>query len=350
MNASNSLASWTDNLPGRAEIFPHSLNLINDNLLLVELSADEIRAASFLDQRVLQPTTKGTWIAWQPIADIFNNAPPGNPVSFIFHVGHCGSTLLSRLLQLLDGTQSLREPLPLRILAQDMADAGEGRSFLDPDSQLERLQVLSKMWSRGAEHTVIKATSICTDLLPAIASVVPATRFVFVYNRPETHIATLLAGENALQDLKGFAQIRLQRLQHATGIELCLHRLNPGQLAALSWLSEAVSTTCSREAHAGDILPLEFEALIVEPAETLAATASFLGITASAGLIESAVQSDVLRTYSKAPEHEYNADTRAAILANSRSAYSEEIRAAMTWLNDLAAESKLIAASLEQFG
>ncbi|HNP63669.1 MAG TPA: hypothetical protein PKH39_06995 [Woeseiaceae bacterium] len=350
MNGTNTLARWTDNLPERAEIFPHSLNLINDNVLLVELSADEIRAASFLDQRVLQQTSNGSWIAWRPIADIFNQAPAGNPVSFIFHVGHCGSTLLSRLLQLLDGTQSLREPLPLRTLAQEFADTGEGRSFLAHDSQLERLQVLSKMWSRGASHTVIKATSVCTDLLPAIHSVVPGSRFVFVFNRPETHIATLLAGENALQDLRGFAQIRLQRLRQATGIKLLLHQLNPGQLAALSWLSETVSATRSLEAHAGDILPLEFEAFIGKPAETLTTTASFLGIAADEGTIESAVQSDVLRTYSKAPEHEYNANTRAAILANSRSEFSKEIRAAMTWLGELSTESELIAASLEQFG
>ncbi len=350
MNASNSLTDWTNNLPERADIFPHSLNLINDNVLLVELSADEIRAASFLDQRVLQQTTRGTWIAWQAIADIFEKTPFGNPPSYIFHVGHCGSTLLSRLLQRLEATQSLREPLPLRVLAQDLADAAEGRSFLSHESLLERLQVLSKMWSRGADHTVVKATSICTDLLPAIRSVVPGARFVFVFNRPETHITTLLAGENALQDLKGFAQIRLQRLKQATGLELVLHELNPGQLAALSWLSETVSAVSSLDAQAGDILPLDFEVFIAQPAETLRSTADFLGIATDSGNIESAIQSDVLRTYSKAPEHEYNADTRAAILANSRSAFSGEIRDAMTWMDGLAADSELVASSLEKFG
>ena len=212
MSTENSPEAWVDRLEQRPEIFPHQLDLIGDKLLLVELSAAEVSAASFLDQRVIKQTTKGAWVSWQTIVEIFDKAPEAKPASFIFHVGHCGSTLLSRLLQFAKDTQSLREPLPLRTLAQDLADAGDGRSFLTREALFERLQVLSKMWSRGADHTVIKATSICTDLLPCIHSIEPGAKSIFVYNRAETHIATLLAGENAMMDLRGFAQLRLQRL------------------------------------------------------------------------------------------------------------------------------------------
>ena len=171
MNRTNSVEAWTESLEQRPEIFPHNLDLLNDNLLLVELSAEEVSAASFLDQRVLTQTTQGTWISWPLVAEIFEKAKVEKPAGYVFHVGHCGSTLLTRLLQFADGAQCLREPLPLRVLAQDFADAADGRSFLDRQSRLERLQVLSKMWARGATHTVIKATSVCTDLLPHIHSI-----------------------------------------------------------------------------------------------------------------------------------------------------------------------------------
>jgi hypothetical protein len=150
MNTANSFEVWTDRLAQRPEVFPHQLNLISDSLLLMELSATEVSAASFLDQRVLKQTSKGSWVPWQPVADIFENEPVTGKTSFIFHVGHCGSTLLSRLLEFTRNTRCLREPLPLRTLAQDVADEGDGRSFLSPDAHKERLQTLSKMWGRGA--------------------------------------------------------------------------------------------------------------------------------------------------------------------------------------------------------
>jgi hypothetical protein len=349
MSTEDTLEAWVDRLEQRPEVFPHQLDLINDNLLLVELSAAEVSAASFLDQRVLKQTTKGTWVTWQIVADIFDKAPAVRPASFIFHVGHCGSTLLSRLLQFAEDTQSLREPLPLRTLAQDLADAGDGRSFLTRQAQLERLQILSKMWSRGADHTVIKATSICTDLLPCIYSAEPGTKSIFVYNRAETHIATLLAGENAMVDLKGFAQLRLQRLQQKADLGIQMSQLTPGQLAALSWLSETTSATQSLENHSEHIEVLEFEALISNPADSLKHIFQFLNIPAEEASIERAVRSPVLQTYSKAPDVQYNAQTRATILADSRSKFGTQINAALTWLEDLAGRSELVAASLQKF-
>ena len=349
MNTANSFQAWTDGLENRPQIFPHQINLIHDNLLLMELSLDEVRAASFLDQRVLSQTSKGSWVPWNLVSDIFKNLPEGQPAAYIFHVGHCGSTLLSRLLEFAEDTRCLREPLPLRTLAQDLADAGDGRSFLTRQAQQERLGVLSKMWSRGAIHTVIKATSICTDLLELINASQPATQSVFIYNRAETHIATLLAGQNALLDLKGFAQLRLQRLQQKTGLDIQLNQLSLGKLAALSWLCETSSATWSLEKYSQQIMLLEFESLLAEPVITLTHVLQHLKIPTVQESVQKAVKSPVLQTYSKAPEHKYNAQTRAAILTDSRSRFRQEISEALGWLETLAEKSELVGSTLQKF-
>jgi hypothetical protein len=349
MNTANTFEAWTDRLAERPEIYPHQLNLINDSLLLVKLSSDEIRAASFLDQRVLGKTVEGQWVNWQGVADRIKKAPAKTLPGFIFHVGHCGSTLVSRLMEFAEDTQCFREPLPLRTLAQDLADLEEGRSFLSRQEQQHRLKLLSGLWRRGAQHTVIKATSICTDLLQNIHSLEPTARALFIYNRAETHITTLLAGQNALMDLKGFAQLRLQRLQKASGLDIQLHQLSMGQLAALSWLSETTSINRSIDAHPQQISLLEFESLLQNPAENLGISLTHLGIDASPATIEKAVASPVLSTYSKAPEHEYNAQTRAAILNDSRSRFGQEIRAGMAWIEHLAGQSELVATTLKKF-
>lgn len=349
MNIAKPIEAWIDRLELRPGVFPHKLDLISGNLLLVELSAAEISAASFLDQRVLKQTTKWVWVPWPLVSDIFKKVPVAKPPGFIFHVGHCGSTLLSRLLEFADDTQCLREPLPLRTLAQDFADAGDGRSFLTQQARQEHLQTLSKMWCRGAVNTVIKATSICTDLLADINTSVPGSKSIFMYNRPETHIATLLAGQNALTDLKGFAQLRLQRLQQKTGLDIQLNQLSAGQLAALSWLSETSSASRSLEAFPQHIALLEFDSLLDRPHETLTRMLHHLDMTAAVETVEKAVQSPVLQTYSKAPEHQYNAQTRAAILADSRVKFRQDIYGALDWLEDLAGRSEIVATTMQKF-
>lgn len=349
MNTENLAREWLSQLAQRAEIFPHQLDLQANNVLLVELPAAQVAAASFLDQRVLTPTTKGSWVSWASVAGAMGADGAQNPVNYIFHVGHCGSTLLSRLLQMVDGVQSLREPLPLRTLAQDFADAQDGRSFLTQQVRREYLRVLSRLWGRGKPYTVVKATSICSDLLGHIHAVQPECRSIFVYNRAETHIATLLAGENAKIDLRGFGKLRLQRLQLLTGLDVQLNELNLAQLAALGWLSETTSIVKSGKQRAAQTETLEFDAFLKNPSDSLAHLLHFLNIPAATESVENAVNSNVLQSYSKAPEHKYNAQTRAAILANSRSNFAEDIAGAMQWMEKLAEESTLVADSLNRF-
>jgi len=76
---------------------------------LVAMDSDSYRAASFLDDRMLQAPVDAQVLPWTDIeaataADIRTDA------RWIFHIGHVGSTLLSRLLGELDGLLALREP------------------------------------------------------------------------------------------------------------------------------------------------------------------------------------------------------------------------------------------------
>ncbi len=83
---------------------------------MVRMREEDYRAASFLDDRMLTAQSKGAWV---PLEQVMEKAQriEARPLHFIFHTGHVGSTLLSRLLGETGGVLSLREPLPLRSLA-----------------------------------------------------------------------------------------------------------------------------------------------------------------------------------------------------------------------------------------
>jgi len=160
----------------------------------------------------------------------------------------------------------------------------------------------------------------------------------------------LLAGQNALVDLKGFAKLRLQRLQHTTGLNIHLSQLSLCQLATLSWISETTSITVSLQEHSHQVDVLEFEAFLKDPAGKLTSILEHLGIQTGTASVDKAVSSPVLQTYTKAPEHQYNAQKRAAILADSRSRFQSEIKAALGWLDSLAMQSENVAAAVQRFG
>src|SRR3546814_2757077 len=75
------------------------------------LGEADYRAASFLDQRLLTDRVGREWRAWNALPDLGAAAPRPD---FIFHIGHVGSTLVSRLLAEVGDALPLREPMLLR--------------------------------------------------------------------------------------------------------------------------------------------------------------------------------------------------------------------------------------------
>ena len=258
---------------GDASVFAHQLNLISDQVLLIELDAGAQDQASFLDERVLDPQTRGAWFSREQVEAALADKG-GAPHGVIFHMGHCGSTLISKLVARATGTAGLREPLPLRTLAADKAEGAAG--FLSDRDRRERVSLLGRCWLRGDQPVVLKATSMCTGLADDFDA---SVQKVFIYQQPETHLAILLAGANAAVDLKGFAQMRHKRLARDHDLPP-LAGMDTAELAALAWASEAC------DAAAKEIQAFSFDALLENPADQLGQIITGLGLDADATRIE----------------------------------------------------------------
>ena len=91
---------------------------------------------------------------------------------WIFHIGHCGSTLLSRLLPAIAPLLPVREPAVLRTLAESRRASGNPRGRGDDErSRLFELMVSLVARSYRPDQTaLIKAASDCNNLIePALA-------------------------------------------------------------------------------------------------------------------------------------------------------------------------------------
>ena len=98
------------------EFLPFELDLAQRRVLLLRLTEAQRASAPFLDERARPASAEAVWLPLQDVVEE-GRASPSLGACWIFHIGHCGSTLLSRLLQSWPHLQVLREPLPLRSLA-----------------------------------------------------------------------------------------------------------------------------------------------------------------------------------------------------------------------------------------
>lgn len=337
MNASVS-RELLANLAADRSVFPHQYIVAGDQVLLVRLSPATQSQASFLDERVLAPSTQGAWFPADAIARAAA-ALPEKSAAYIFHAGHCGSTLVSRLIEAAADAAVLREPLPLRAFAFDAAE--DGGALLDDGTRRARIALFEKLWARNSPAAVIKATSICTDLAKRLAPVGQAGA-VFISQRPETQLAVLLAGENSANDLRGFASMRWRRLNAIAPLPP-LARFGVGELAALAWLAESAA------AHQAGLEIFDFDEVLKAPAETVKAIGAGLGVPLDSGRLAEAAAGPIMRRYSKAPEHAYDAAMRARIIAESCEKNRDEIRKGMKWLEHLAASTDIAAAVMARW-
>ena len=338
-------------LPASPNIYPQKIDLNSLMVLLVQFDADAYRRASFLDDRILTPATLGAWAAVDKVSDASRLVRNARPVHFIFHTGHVGSTLVSRLLDETGIVLSLREPLPLRTLAEAHDVAGRTDALLS-DGEFDRnLAMLMRLWGRGYPPTrsvVIKATSSAGRLAATLLSASEGSRAIYLNLRAEPYLATLLAGQNSPTDLRGHGPERMRRLQSRTKAPLApLHSLSIGELAAMSWLAESWSQHDARKQFPARILALDFDRLLESVAPNIGRILDHFGLPAETRQLDQISRSPVLTRYSKAPEFAYTPSVRAELIRDSRRRNGDQIRQGLAWLERLG-ESDAAAAEIVQ--
>jgi hypothetical protein len=317
----------------------------------LELTEAQFRAASFLDQRLLQPgagqaqAMQPLSLPWQTLHDWAAHNPAGR-MHFIFHIGHCGSTLLSRALAATPAILPLREPLDLRRLA---AMAGTA----DPEDWIGYLQPVLAAHSRvfqPGQVSMVKATSTCNALVLPIMERVPQTRVLLVYLRLESYLAGMLGKHTPAADLHGHAAARLQEWQAITGARFPepANRLNEGQLAVLAWLVGTARLLEASRLQPRHCQLLDFDAFLQAPEQGLSRLCEFLQLgDARAEIL--AAWPEISLGYSKQPAQPYSTFNRNRTLARGRTQRAADLAAGLQFAQSLASAQPALRACLDYF-
>ncbi|HKX92999.1 MAG TPA: hypothetical protein VJM15_11330 [Sphingomicrobium sp.] len=305
---------------------------------LVAMDRDSYRAASFLDDRMLQAPVDAQVVPWSEV-EAAMDVDDRCDARWIFHIGHVGSTLVSRLLGELPGLLAIREPRLLRDLA------------LSPPIVRERyLPPVAKLMSRvfaEKEVACVKATSFAGEIAPQL--VPPGERALFMFATPRNYVASILAGENSVKESHALAAMRADRLR-GRGITLPPARRDV-ELAAIGWACEMTALEAAAEAMPGRrIAWADFDIMLGDMPGELGRIARFFGFQVAEAQVHDVATGPLTARYAKALEHDYSAALRRELIDEATEANRAAIDDSLAMLAREAEKSPLLARALERAG
>jgi hypothetical protein len=319
----------------------YPLSVIGDRVSVVLLEEADYAAASFLDERLLE---RGFPVRTLPLTVLAEAAARLAPrAHYLFHVGHVGSTLISRLIGERPAFFALREPSLLR--ARSRADTAGAQL---PLSGL--LALLSRTW-RSEQRAVIKLTSIVSEIGREILAVSEEPQALLLYARPLAYLRGIFGGPNSRRESQALASDRLRRLlaRHPALGAAPSPRFE-GEWIAMSWLCEMSALAAIAQGFAARTHWVDFDEFLAAPAPGLASILNALGSAAAPAEIEALLAGPIMHRYSKAPEHAYDAQLRREVLAGADLDFRTEIQRGMAWLGAAGRRDAAMAALLEARG
>jgi len=306
---------------------------------LIQMADGDYRTESFLDDRMLAAGRPSLICSLDELVAAANEVDDP-PAAWIFHIGHVGSTLMSRLLGELDGVLAIREPRSLRDLGES---SGQDRLLL--------AKTISRLMARrgpSRQLAIVKATSSVSEHAPQLVE--PEGRALFLYASPANYVATILAGENSRTEVGALHEIRMRRAA-GRGVNGSSFNRNDADRAALAWACEMTSIEAASDAL-GDrqILWADFDQMLVDMTSAILGCAQHFGLVMDRGLAEELANGPLMRRYSKALEYDYSPSLRAELLAEATQSHRSDIEGAMEALRQAAQSAPLLDRALQRSG
>jgi hypothetical protein len=287
-------------------------------VLFGRFSEDAYREVSFFDGRAIPQAEQTGVVPWSMIEPWLVQLP--RSCDFLFHISHCGSTLLSRLLGSHSACLALREPGILRGLTCD-----------DSTPRIDATVGLVSRVFHPAQRTLVKATSVVNAVALRLLEATSDGKALLVFVPAEIFLTSVLDGSRS--DIEAHAASRWQRLA-ADGLTAPVPGC-AGEHAAAAWLCEMRGLQRLAVREPDRTRWVDFEQFLDDPARSLAGMAGFLGHSLDARGI---TEGPLMRRYAKRPDVAYDIGFRRRLLSAARENHADEIASGLAWLDHLASD------------
>lgn len=296
-----------------------------ETAIMLAMDRAAYRRSIFLDDRI-EPASE---VATHPAIAALSVAGHAPVTGWIFHVAHCGSTLLARALDQEgashgDGHLVLREPLALRQLG---IDAGSG---VRPADWHRRLALVMAMLARRydpAAMSIVKANVPVNFIIADIMAKSPGSPALLLHFPLADYLAAILRSEGSRLWLRGITDALRPAIVAAAG---ALPDDDAGRAAAL-WLAQ-MRVYADALARFDTCHSLDAEMLFARPDAVLSAASRLFGVPMSDAMIAASIAGPLFNSYSKNPAMAFDDTARRARHAALADALAPEIAAAREWV------------------
>ena len=299
-------------------------SFIDDDAVFMPMDGASYRRSIFLDDRI-SPAANGSMRV--PIDTLLPALRPAPRVDWIFHIAHCGSTLLARALDELLPGLVLREPAALRQMAFGADDTGIA---------LVRL-FLSRRYDAAAP-TLVKANVPVNFLLERIITPDTADRALLLHYGLRDYLLAILRNDNHRAWLR---RVTAEMAHHLGD----LSSLSDGHRGAALWLAQTRLFAATLDRN-GAAATLDAERFFAEPGAMLAASVRHFGAEADEAAIRALVTGPLFATYSKNPGFAFDNAARLARRAQLEGELAGELAEAQHWLVRAAPDIDALNAAL----
>ena len=247
---------------------------------------------------------------------------------YIFHTAFCGSTLLSRLLDIPGKTLCLREPQILQTAAM------RERRGNQPSLLNLALGLIHRRW--GGERLIIKPDDFCNNLAARLIRLNPDNRGLLLYSSLESFMISVLKNKGRRQWLRNAFQVAYLDRQNA-----CIHdtvkediqpdQLNDADLAAFVWSVKISQAEQQLKSAEGQIRSLNVNNLLIDIGSIMTQLNKFMHLQLDEQIIKEQLNSDSLKQHSKSGEI-YDPDNASEENERLRREFESEIDCGMNWL------------------
>jgi hypothetical protein len=281
-----------------------------DDAVFVPMDRAAYHRSIFLDGRISAAAGGSMKV---PVTSLTSVSRP-QPLNWIFHIAHCGSTLLARALDRPEGNLVLREPAALRQMGVS----------LDNVRLSVVLAMLGKRYLVNAP-TIVKANVPVNFILPDIIATDTTARAIFLHCGLRDYLLAVLRSDghrNWVRQVTNQFAPRIGNLTSLSDAE-CAAALWLGQMRAFAGVMQQMS----------DARSLDSEVFFSAPGPVLAAAAAHLGAPMSESHIAQTVSGPLFSTNAKNPSMAFDNRQRLARRNAIEKGLSPEIDQAEKWIN-----------------
>lgn len=323
--------------------FPLSVNFDEEEIQIVRMSRDAYRSSTFLDDRIVRISDQTYSVSITDLAKhISRYEITAQPTNYIFHTGFCGSTLLTRCIDVHGKNFSYREP---KCLHQISWYFRHNKTHINQKSSgvtlRDTLHLVSALLSRGflpTEKVCIKPSDGCNNLAEILLNHSPDSKAILLYSELSEFVISTIQHKNRRNFL---AACLLRSKKDAENMGL-LHLPEPettGQTAGYVWLIHIYNFLNLLELNGTAIRSLCSHVLFHDPLETLNKAVSFFDLDINRSEVEKIVN-DVMNFDAKQTDRPYDFEKTLLKRKEAAKEFQSEIEEAYRWV-DVVTQGKI---------